>query len=123
MKGSRLSPFAPLALLAALSGACGAQTPSTPEPSRGELLYSTHCISCHTTQVHWRQYKLATDWPSLLAQVRRWQASAALAWDDADIFEVARYLDERYYRFGPARTGPVIGRCTARPSPDQPAQC
>ena len=22
--------------------------------SRGELLYTTHCIACHSTQVHWR---------------------------------------------------------------------
>ena len=42
-------------------------------PSRGELLYSTHCIACHTEQVHWREKKLVTDWPSLVAEVNRWQ--------------------------------------------------
>src|ERR1700757_114536 len=41
----------------------------------GALLYETHCIACHTTQVHWRDQRLATDWTTLSAQVRRWQTS------------------------------------------------
>lgn len=72
---------------------------SAQAPSRGELLYSTHCIACHTSQVHWREKKLATDWTSLKQEVRRWQGNAALGWNDADILEVARYLNERIYRF------------------------
>lgn len=39
--------------------------------SRGELLYATHCNACHSAEVHWRKLKLATDWDSLVAQVRR----------------------------------------------------
>ena len=54
---------------AALAGPAAAQ-------NRGELLYTTHCIACHSTQMHWRDQKLVTDWPSLKAQVRRWQAGA-----------------------------------------------
>lgn len=27
---------------------------------RGQLLYSLHCVSCHDTEVHWREKKLAT---------------------------------------------------------------
>jgi len=67
--------------------------------SRGELLYTTHCIACHTTQVHWRSSRLVTDWAGLLLQVRRWQAAAALQWSDADITEVARHLNNTTYRF------------------------
>jgi mono/diheme cytochrome c family protein len=67
--------------------------------SRGALLYATHCIACHTQQVHWRQRRLATDWTSLKAQVWRWQSDAALAWSDDDVAEVARYLNEEFYRF------------------------
>ncbi len=37
--------------------------------TRGELLYSTHCVTCHTTQVHWRGNKQAYDWDSLKFQV------------------------------------------------------
>ena len=67
--------------------------------SRGELLYSTHCIACHTQQVHWREHKLVVDWASLDAQVRRWARNAGLSWTDNDVVEVARYLNALHYRF------------------------
>jgi hypothetical protein len=70
-----------------------------PAQSRGELLYSTHCVTCHTTQMHWRNDRQAYDWESLSTQVRRWQANTGLAWSDADITEVARYLNETIYRY------------------------
>ena len=66
---------------------------------RGELLYSNNCISCHSTQIHWRDKKLATDWGSLQAQVRRWQDVASLDWREDDIVEVTRYLNELYYGY------------------------
>ena len=83
--------------------------------SRGELLYATHCIACHTTQMHWRDQRVATDWSRLKAEVRRWQGTAALNWSEADIVEVARYLNESIYRFAQAPEpsallGPQPGR-------------
>jgi mono/diheme cytochrome c family protein len=74
--------------------------------SRGELLYATHCAACHTAQVHWRQKKLATDWASLNAQVRRWAGNAGLGWSEEEIADVARYLNDVHYRFAaPSVTG------------------
>jgi mono/diheme cytochrome c family protein len=67
--------------------------------SSGELLYSTYCIACHTAQIHWRDKKLARDWISLKAEVRRWQGIEALKWSDDDIAEVARHLNALYYRY------------------------
>ena len=67
--------------------------------SRGELLYTTHCISCHTTQMHWRDKRAVRDWTSLRFQVRRWQDAASLSWSDGDIQEVARYLNDTIYHF------------------------
>jgi mono/diheme cytochrome c family protein len=90
----RTMPFAASVLAGALALAPAAQA-----QSRGELLYSTHCIACHTTQMHWRDKKLATDWDSLKAQVRRWQATAQLRWNEDDILAVTRHLNERIYRF------------------------
>jgi mono/diheme cytochrome c family protein len=87
-------PFAVSVLAGALMLAPAAQA-----QSRGELLYSTHCIACHTTQMHWRDKKLVTDWSSLKAQVRRWQGAANLQWSDDDIVAVTRHLNERIYRF------------------------
>jgi mono/diheme cytochrome c family protein len=82
--------------------------------SRGELLYTTHCVACHSTQMHWRQKKLATTWDTLKAQVQRWQGVAGLEWNAAEVEEVARYLNETIYRYPePARVG------TLAPSPVQ----
>jgi mono/diheme cytochrome c family protein len=80
-----------------------AQLPPPASPARGELLYATHCIACHTREVHWREKKLAHDWASLNAQVRRWAANAGLGWSDEEIADVARYLDATLYRFRPPR--------------------
>ena len=95
-----------LLALAALPLAVSAQA-----ESRGELLYATHCIACHTEQVHWRDQKLATNWNSLKAQVRRWQAAAQLGWSDDDILEVTRHLNQRYYRF--TTSPPFMTKATA----------
>ena len=86
-----------LAAAACLCAAALAQTGT--EATRGELLYSTHCIACHTTQVHWRDQKLARDWATLSQQVRRWAGNAGLGWSDEEIVDVARYLNATYYRF------------------------
>jgi mono/diheme cytochrome c family protein len=96
-----------MALLVATAVAI-AQTPATPSPSRGELLYQNHCVACHDKQVHWRDRRLVTDWATLTAQVRRWQANAGLHWPDATIEEVVQYLNTTIYRFpdrAPKQTG------------------
>ena len=95
----RTSAIALLAALLALSGTAKAQ--STPEPTRGELLYTTHCVACHNARVHWRDQRLAKDWKTLRAQVRRWQGIQKLRWTEEDISEVARYLNTFYYNFPP----------------------
>jgi hypothetical protein len=65
--------------------------------SRGQLLYSNHCVECHTTQMHWRAQRQARDWDSLTAQVRRWQAEARLQWTEQDVNAVARHLNDTIY--------------------------
>jgi mono/diheme cytochrome c family protein len=67
--------------------------------TRGELLYATHCDSCHSTEIHWRDKSAASDWISLRDQVHRWQDVVSLALSENDILEVARYLNERHYHF------------------------
>jgi mono/diheme cytochrome c family protein len=76
-----------------------AQTPPPPVQGNGRLLYETHCIACHDKQVHWRDGRLAVDWRTLDAQVRRWQATALLNWGEAEITAVTRYLNETIYMF------------------------
>ena len=89
-------------------------TPAAPPPkpiiesptTRGKLLYDTHCIACHNTQIHWLDQKLASDWTKLVAEVRRWQARALLQWSEDDILEVARHLNATIYRY-PQSSGVV----------------
>lgn len=93
--------FVVAASIVCLNALPPAHAQATPEraPSRGALLYATHCIACHNTQMHWRDARVAKDWPSLKAEVRRWQAGARLAWSDEDISEVTRHLNALYYGF------------------------
>jgi len=73
------------------------------ERSRGQLLYETHCIACHTKQIHWRDRRLATDGPSLVAQIERWQRNTGLGWSREEVDDVARYLNRSIYKFAPAK--------------------
>jgi len=94
----RAAQLAAVAAAASSIAAVGQSAPGGTE-TRGALLYSTHCLACHTTQIHWRDRKLVTDWASLNAQVRRWQSNSGLSWTNEDIVEVARYLNGLHYRF------------------------
>lgn len=69
------------------------------EPTGAALMYDAYCTACHDAQVHWRDHKLVTDWPSLVAQVRRWQDTTGLQWNKQDIEAVARYLNTTYYHY------------------------
>jgi hypothetical protein len=84
----------PALVLALAAGAGHAQT-----TNRGQLLYSTHCVECHTSQMHWRAQRLARDWDSLREQVTRWQGTARLQWSADDIDAVTRHLNDTVYRF------------------------
>ena len=67
--------------------------------SLGELLYSTHCSTCHSVEIHWRANSLSSDWSSLKAQVRRWQLNIGLGWSEDEVTDVTRYLNNAYYNF------------------------
>lgn len=89
-----------LLVLAVLAGSgVAAHAQAVPAQSRGQMLYETHCISCHTTQVHWRNDRQAQDWESIKANVRRWQGNTGLQWGEADIAEVARHLNDTIYHY------------------------
>lgn len=89
-----------LVVLLVLSGNCAAaDAQPLRDPTRGELLYTTHCIACHDLQVHWRDKRLVKNWRSLRTEVYRWQKTASLRWNDADIAAVTQYLNTRYYHY------------------------
>lgn len=76
-----------------------ARADSDTQRSRGEMLYSTHCLACHTEQMHWRDRGLVTDMNSLAAQVKRWETISRAGWNEDDIAAVSRYLNDMYYHF------------------------
>jgi len=84
-------------IAAAALAAAGAA--AAPTESRGELLYTTYCVGCHTTEVHWRDHRLAQNWATLKAEVTRWQQTAGLSLDAPDIDAIAVYLNGLYYHF------------------------
>ena len=88
-----------LVALTAAAGVAHAQPAPESVSTRGELLYSTHCIECHTTEMHWRSNRQARDWDTLKFQVRRWQGVASLGWTETDVDDVARYLNDTIYKF------------------------
>jgi hypothetical protein len=105
--------IAQLACATMIATATVALAQSAPSASRGELLYNTHCISCHSTEIHWRDQKLATDWAGLVRQVRRWAGNTGLAWSEEEVVDVARYLNATIYRFAaPSVTGAADGPST-----------
>lgn len=67
-------------------------------PTRGQLLYQTHCSGCHSTQMHWRERRVVRDWASLVEQVAQWAARERLAWGEEDVLAVALHLNETIYR-------------------------
>ena len=94
-----------VALWFGVHSASQAQTQVT--SSGGALLYQTYCVECHTTQIHWRERRLAHDWTTLRHQVLRWQANNALQWSDEDVDEVTRYLNATIYHFPEPAPKPV----------------
>ena len=90
---------AALALSAWLVAAGTATAQDRAPQARGELLYSTFCVACHTTQMHWRDKRIATDLPGLRVQVMRWQGNIGQNWEQKDIDEVTNHLNRTYYKF------------------------
>jgi hypothetical protein len=94
-----------LVCLASMPGLVSAEGPLAADAHmdthEAAVLYETHCRSCHTEQIHWRDGKLVTDWDSLVRQVDRWQKNLSLGWSETDVRVVAHYLNLRYYRFAP----------------------
>lgn len=68
-------------------------------PTRGQLLYENHCMSCHESVVHIRSKRHARSAAELRVRVTRWAAVARVRWGMEEIDDVTRYLDSQYYKF------------------------
>ena len=66
---------------------------------RGHELVSTHCVSCHGSEVYTRPDRRVTSLPGLYKQVRFCEQNLGLRWFDDDIDNTATYLNQEYYKF------------------------
>lgn len=69
------------------------------DSARGKALYETRCIECHSTSVHNRAARKASDFERLRAQVVRWSREALTPWTAEEIDDVTVYLNDLYYGF------------------------
>jgi len=69
------------------------------EKPRGQLLYETHCNACHGTSVHSRNPRKAKSIGDIKHWVTRWSKELKLDWSSADIDDVAKHVNSKYYHF------------------------
>lgn len=67
--------------------------------ARGRALYELRCDACHTESVHGRAHRVAKNLAEVRHWVSRWNESLSIGWSDAEIDDVAAYLNATYYRF------------------------
>jgi mono/diheme cytochrome c family protein len=67
--------------------------------SRGEALYSNHCVACHTCKAHTRRDPLVQNLAQLAQEVDRWQGNQKLGWTADERAAVVDYLNRVYYKF------------------------
>ena len=103
--------------IALLLAALGSTQPAAgADAARGQALYESRCVGCHTKSVHQREARRATSFEGLLAQVARWNATLGGDWTAEDIEDVAVYLNQRFYKHDcPASVCPP-GRASVTPS-------
>lgn len=76
-----------------------APTADAADIGRGRALYELRCAACHTESVHGRAHRVAKNLADVRAWVKRWNESLAIGWSDAEIDDVAAYLNATYYKF------------------------
>jgi mono/diheme cytochrome c family protein len=66
---------------------------------RGMVLYEARCVACHTTSVHSRENRRAKNYADVREWVSRWSNFLGSDWGPAEIEDVSRYVNERFYGF------------------------
>lgn len=95
------------ALLASMSGMAHAAPFAQADAAKGKALVEQHCISCHASSfggdgsgIYTREDRIVKSAQGLVQQVRNCNTNLGLQWFDEEELNVARYLNDTYYRFG-----------------------
>lgn len=76
------------------------QRPVTPPvPSRGQMLYENHCMSCHESVVFIRDKRRIQSLKALRGKVSHWASYLHLRWGKEEVEEVVSHLNSQYYKF------------------------
>lgn len=87
------------ALGAALCSLAAAAPSSGADAQAGKALHEASCLKCHGTEVYKSAQRKIGSPEALRAQVARCAKAAEVAWTEAQVADVAAYLDEAFYRF------------------------
>jgi mono/diheme cytochrome c family protein len=79
--------------LAVVCGAAQAQ-----ETSRGQMLYETHCATCHTERLHDREKSIIRNYADLRAEVHKRAAMTNRRFTRDELEDIIEFLDRSHYR-------------------------
>lgn len=69
-----------------------------PDISRGQLLYETHCATCHNERLHHREKSIIRSYAALRAEVGRRAAQTNRVFSPDELEDVIEFLDRSHYR-------------------------
>jgi len=76
------------------------------DPIKGKQLVDKQCIACHAarydgdgSEIYTRDMRKVKNIPALITQVRACNTNLGLQWFEEDELNVARYLNDTYYKF------------------------
>lgn len=76
------------------------QKPVTPPaPTRGQMLYENHCMSCHESVVFIRGNHRTQSLKALRGRVIHWANYLHLRWGKEEVEDVVGHLNRQYYKF------------------------
>ncbi len=89
-----------------LAVAFGVPNAGAADTNTGRQLHNANCISCHAalmqgdaSRIYTRSERTVASYPELVEQVRRCQSNLSAGWTDAQINDVAAFLNASYYKF------------------------
>ncbi|MBI5018088.1 MAG: cytochrome c [Deltaproteobacteria bacterium] len=84
---------------AALCSLVAAGPSAGADPTAGKALHDASCLKCHGTEVYTSAQRKSGSLDALTAQVARCTKAAEVTWTEAQVADVAAYLNEAFYHF------------------------
>lgn len=95
-----------LSCLISMSCFASAETLTTADASAGKALVEQNCVSCHVESfggdgsgIYTRELRKVKNFKELIAQIRSCHTMIGLKWFEDDELNVAKYLNQSYYKF------------------------